>query len=318
MRVNRKFLYWGVFFVAMGGVMVAADLAGIDDNVVTDALRLWPVVVVAFGLALIMRRTRFSLAGGLLAAAVPGLVLGGALAAGPHVGLNCGSGEPPSFTTQQGTFIGDATVDVTSSCGDLTITTAPGSGWQLQSGNTGGNLPTVTSRSDALTIGTGARRGWFDLPYGRDVLRLTLPTSPISSLSLVVNAGAGHIDLAGAQVRSIGITNNAAASTVDLSTTAVSAINGTVNAGALSVHLPAGQDFSGTFDVNAGALQVCAPSGLGFRVHHTGVLGAIRVGGANQTGDWQSPDYLSAAHHADLAVSVNVGGVDINPIGGCK
>lgn len=318
MRVNRKFLYWGVFFVAMGGVMVAADLAGIDENVVTDALRLWPVVVVAFGLALIMRRTRFSLAGGLLAAALPGLVIGGALAAGPHVGLDCGGGEPPSFTSQQGTFVGNATVDVTSSCGDLTITTAPGSSWQLQSGNTSGYEPSVTSANDALTITSAAHRGWFDLPYGRDVLRLTLPTSPITSMSLVVNAGTGNINLAGARVQSIGITNNAASSTVDLSSASTSTITGTVNAGALSVHLPGGQDMSGTFDVNAGALQVCAPSGLGIRVHHTGVLGAARFGGVNQTGDWQSPDYTSAAHRADFAVSVNVGSVDFNPIGGCK
>jgi hypothetical protein len=49
------------------------------------------------------------------------------------------------------------------------------------------------------------------------------------------------------------------------------------------------------------------------------VLSGITVDGLQVTGnDWQSPDYASATHRADLNVIVNVGAVEINPIGGCK
>ena len=37
MRVNRRFLYWGVFLVAIGGVLVAADLSAADSATIADA-----------------------------------------------------------------------------------------------------------------------------------------------------------------------------------------------------------------------------------------------------------------------------------------
>ncbi len=83
MRVNRGLLYTGVFLVAIGGVLVAADAGAIDDARLADALRLWPLAVIAIGVSLVLRRSRFSLQGGMLAAALPGLVLGGAIAIAP-------------------------------------------------------------------------------------------------------------------------------------------------------------------------------------------------------------------------------------------
>ena len=44
-RVNRRFLYWGVVLSAIGGVLVAADLGAVDTPTLTDALRLWPLAV---------------------------------------------------------------------------------------------------------------------------------------------------------------------------------------------------------------------------------------------------------------------------------
>ena len=73
MRVNRRFLNWGVFLVAIGGVLVVADLAAVDSATIADALALWPLAIIAIGVGLILRRTRFNVAGGMLAAAIPGL-----------------------------------------------------------------------------------------------------------------------------------------------------------------------------------------------------------------------------------------------------
>ncbi len=84
MRSNRTFLYVGVFLVALGSVLVAANLGAFDTIAVVDALRLWPVVLIAIGLGIALRRTGLSLPTGMLAAALPGLVLGGALAAAPR------------------------------------------------------------------------------------------------------------------------------------------------------------------------------------------------------------------------------------------
>jgi hypothetical protein len=320
MRVNRRFLYWGVFLAAIGGMVVAADLRALDSPTIANALRLWPLAFVAIGLGLVLRRTQLSLPGGLLAAAVPGLMLGGGFALAPRIAVDCGAaGAPSSVATQQGTFDGPARISVTAGCGSLIVGTAPGNGWQLQTGDGPKQAPIIDSSPQALSIDTGGHGSWHFPSDARDTWQLALPTSPIDILDLVVNAGHGQIDLASATIGSLDLTTNAASTSVDLTQAKVGSVSGTVNAGMLSFRLPANGDLNGSIEVNAGALQVCVPSGVGLRIHRTGVLNGMSVDGLNQPGrDWQSPDYASAAHHADLSFNVNLGGVEINPIGGCK
>jgi hypothetical protein len=320
MRINRKFLYWGVFLVALGVVLVAADLSGVDETTLADWLRLWPLAVVAIGLGIVLRRTRFNVAGGMLAAAVPGLVLGGAFALGPRIAVDCGAhGEPSTFITREGTFEGPARVDVTTGCGSLVVTTAPGAGWLLDAGNTENREARVDATGTSLSIDNGRRNGWHGFGTGRDVWRLTLPTSTIDDLSLVVNAGEGDIDLAGADLGRLDLTTNAGRTTVGLAEASLTKLSGTVNAGMLSLDLPSAADVTGSVVINAGALQVCTPAGVGLRIHQTSVLGATSINGQEQSGrDWQSPDYASAAHRTDLTITTNFGNVEVNPIGGCK
>ena len=319
MRVNRRFLYWGIFLAAIGGVLVAVDVRAVDTTIIADALRLWPFAFVAIGLGLVLRRTRLSVPGGMLAAAVPGLLLGGGFALAPRIAVDCGAGGAAStFETREGAFDGPARVSVASGCGSLVVTTAPGNGWQFEAANTKSRTPNIDASASELSIDAGGHDGWHWFDRGRDTWQLTLPTSEIGELSLVVNAGEGQIGLPGAQIGHLDLTTNAAQTTVDLSEASVESLSGTVNAGMLSFILP-DADIVGSMELNAGALEVCTPSELGLRVHHTGALSEVTVNGLEQSdSDWQSPDYASAAHHADLTIDVNVGGVEINPIGGCK
>lgn len=66
MRVNRKFVYAGVFLVAVGGLLVAADLVGVDATAIRDVLQLWPRTIVAIGLGIAFRRMPFGLPAGLV------------------------------------------------------------------------------------------------------------------------------------------------------------------------------------------------------------------------------------------------------------
>ena len=143
MRVNSRLLYWGVVLVAIGGVLVAADLRAIDTSTLTEALRLWPLAVVAVGLSIVLRRTQLSLPALLLAAALPGFVVGAAFAIAPRFVGDCGSrGEATSFSGTQGTFDGPATVSIKSACASLAVKTAPGNGWQLTA-DTAARTPSV-------------------------------------------------------------------------------------------------------------------------------------------------------------------------------
>ena len=318
MRMNRRFLYWGIFLVAIGGVLVAADLGAVDTAMLTDALRLWPLAIVAIGLSLVLRRTQLSLPGLLLAAALPGLVVGSAFAVGPRFIGDCGRGQSASVATTQGVFDGPATVSVRSGCGSLNVKIAPGNGWQFDAGNTSGRTPAVESSGRSLSIDGASDAGNF-FGGGHEAMDLTLPASDLDAVSLVVFAGHAQVDLPGARINGLALTINAAQAAVDASAASLADVSAVVNVGSLSIDLPAASNLVGSFRVGAGELQICTPPGLGLRVTSSGTAEQIRVEGVAQHASvWQSPDYASATHRADLRVSATFGDVEINPIGGCK
>jgi hypothetical protein len=90
MRLNRTLLYTGAFLAAIGVALLAADLTPIATDALIGALRLWPLALIAIGVGIALRRTRLSVASGLLAAALPGLVLGVAIAATPRLAIERG------------------------------------------------------------------------------------------------------------------------------------------------------------------------------------------------------------------------------------
>jgi hypothetical protein len=320
MRVNRRFLYWGILLVAIGGVLVAADVRAVDTATLTDALRLWPLAVVAIGLSLVLRKTEFSLPALVFAAAIPGLVVGGALAVGPRFAGDCGArGEPISAAPAQGTFDGPAAVSVRSGCGSINVRVAPGNAWRLDAGSTSGRAPRVESAARSLSIDATSRDDSSLLDAGRDAWDLTLPTSDIDNLSLIVTAGHGQIDLAGARIRALALTVNAAEMVVDASAASITELSTVTNVGSLSMRLPANSDLVGSFRVGAGELRLCAPPGLGLRVTTKGVARHVTVDGSHETGsNWENPEFASAPHRAYINVSVSFGTVRINPIGGCR
>jgi len=317
MRVNRTLLYTGIFLVAIGGVVVAADLGDVDAAILLDALRLWPIAVIAIGLGLVLRRTRMSLAAGLLAAAAPGLLLGSAFAVVPRFGDFCGAGDVAAgAVTREGAFDGAARVSVTTGCGTLDVQAAPGAEWRLEALDTGGRVPVVVGSARSLSIDAVDSDGW--LGAGSDEWDLTLPASDLEGLTVVVNAGRGDIDLGEAQVDGLSVTANAADVTVDASAGSIGRLTGTVNFGRLSIQLPAA-DLEGSLAASAGTIQVCAPPGLGLRVTTNESMGQVSVDGRHLgRADYQSPDYASADHRADLIVDVSFGTIEIDPIGGCR
>ena len=319
MRVNHVYLYWGVFLLALGGAIAVVNAVGPDPAAVVDVLRYWPLVVIALGVGIVLRRTQLNVAGGMLAAAVPGLLLGSAIAIGPRVGWDCArhDTELTSFQSDRGTFDGPSHIDVATGCGRLTITTSPGSGWKLESANTEGYAPVVDASSTGLSLRSVRDDRWFG-DYGRDEWRLALPTSRLDDLDVVVNAGEGQTNLAGSDIGVLTLTTNAGRSAVDLGSARVESIAATVNAGQLSVDLPSG-DVRGSISVNAGDARVCVPDTVGLRVRSSGAFSSTDLDGLVQRdGAWESPDYASAAYHADLTVSVNLGNLDIDPVGGCS
>jgi hypothetical protein len=319
MTVRHRFLYLGVFLVAVGGVALAALGNAVGDDTIAQALRFWPLALVALGIGLVLRHTRLALAGGLVAAAMPGLLVGGMLVHAPRLAPDCGAGEPGSFATRQGTFDGPATVDLRLACGNLSVTTAPGSGWQLESGDPARTSVSVDGSANRLSVSSSGQWRTFDPARAGETWTLSLPTGTPLDLTAEVDAGRGRFDLADAQLGNVQLAVNAGDARMDLGAATVGRLSMTVDAASATLVLPAKGNVDASLAVNAGSLRICSASTVGVRIHATAALASTTFTGLVHDGDaWQSPGYATATSHADLTVSATLGSVDLNPAGGCE
>jgi hypothetical protein len=327
--VNRRLLNWGVFLLAAGGVMLAATAGILDPGLVAQALALWPLLFIAWGLRLLLRRTRIATPTGALAAALPGLLLGGLVVAVPTVTPSCRIGQPPTYAQHDGTFDGSASAEISLSCGDLDIATTNGTGWRVEAGETGGTAPILESDGHRLRLATANQHlpvTWSSNTAGwsGDAFRVTLPTANPIDLQADVNAGRARLNLADARLGRVNLDINASSLDLDLSSATLDRLVMDVNASSATIRLPRAADFNGDISVNAARVSICVPPELGLRVQATTVLGSTHLNGmvrANGTGRstvWETPNYASAGYTAAMNIETNVGSVDINPVGGCK
>ena len=319
MAINRRFLYAGLFLVALGGVLVAVDLSAVDTSALASVLRLWPVALIAIGAGIALRRSRYALVAGILAALIPGLVLGGGLAVAPQYASECGTrGDGVGNITDQGSLADGADVSVDVECGSLALDTRAGSGWALTSQTTGERMPIVAASAQHLTVSASGGDGWLD--SGKERLGLTLPTSRLANLAVRLAAGQSTLALDGVTIEHLDIVGNAADISVAANGAAVETMDARLQFGRLSIQLPQQGQYSGSFRVGAGELRICIPYFLGVHIDFSGSPREVRINGLEADGSvWENEAYASATNRADLTVKVNFGSVLINPVlGGCK
>jgi hypothetical protein len=320
MRVGRRALGWGVFFIVVGSVSLGARAGWLDAPTLANVGHLWPLILVAIGIGLILERSALAVLGTVLVAAIFGLLVGGALAAGPGFGLGCvgGGGAPDGFPTgtRSGSFAGTtADVRLHLSCGDLTVTTVAGNDWAVAAWS---DRFEVNSGPDSLDLTTTS--GTFFLPPGRSAVRagVTVPTAPTVALSLTLDAGNLDADLSGAVFSTVSGTLNAGNGRIDLSAARADALTMTINAGDLTLWLP-GSTTQADLTVNAGKVAVCVPDGVGLRVTSTEVLASTTFGPgfSKQADAWVSADWATATQRADVRMTINVGSATVGT-GGCR
>lgn len=318
MRVNRRLLAWGVFLLALGGVLVAADLRTVDTALLTDIVRLWPLAVLAIGLAMVLRKTSVALPLVLAAALLPGAVLGAALAVVPRFSGDCGSrGEPQPAALAEGTFTRNATVEVRTGCGSLAIATAPGDAWRLDARNTVARAPIVESGSNSLGIRHAGVDELFDA--GRDAWDLTLPAERVDSLTVWTLAGNSYLDLPGARLDELVVTANASKMVIDAADASIGDLSARVNVGSLSISLPGRGFVTGSLRIGGGNLRLCSAPGAGLDVEISGTAEHVTVGGVDwEESRWTKPGYELTEIRASLELQVTFGAIEIDPIGGCS
>jgi hypothetical protein len=323
MRVDPRFLNWGLFFILLGGIPLAVDQGWIAADAIAGWWRYWPLILVGIGVGLVLRRTPVHFLGGLIVAATFGLMLGSALAGGVggRFDLACTSDRAgTSFTPSSGSLGPNGAVRLEMSCGDLKVTTTQGPGWTLSGTTPDGRPPRVVAGAGALAISSDRSGiGFFGSGGGAETWDLALPLTT-GDLAATLSAGSARLDLAGARLGGVSLTTNAGSMVVDLGSAAASGLSATVNAGSTKVTFPSA-DLGGSVTVNAGSFEFCVPSGVGLRIESTTVLGSNNFAerGLVQTGStWTSPSYLLAPIKIDLSATANLGSLELDPEGGCK
>ena len=317
MRIHRGYLFWGVFFVLLGALPLAEREGWIDGQRLGDVGRLWPLIIVAMGIAVMFSHTRLSALGTVVVAVVLGLMAGGVLAFGtawvPGLG-DCAAGSDASLqrTTQSGTFSSGASVALTLSCGTLSVSTGDGSSWTLDAAHRG-EAPSVGATGSSLSV-RAARDG-----IQRQEWSLVLPGAQLSALDVTANAAQSTLSLAAATLTTLHLQSNAADVLLDATATTISDLQVGLNAG--RARLTLGGATTGAIQVNAGEVRLCVPpeATLAITVHDQFALDTnLEQRGLTQAGDTWKRTGSTGAPLIQLEVQGNAASFTLDPTGGCR
>ncbi|HSL76461.1 MAG TPA: hypothetical protein VK867_05910 [Candidatus Limnocylindrales bacterium] len=317
MRIRPGLLFWGLFFLLLGAIPLLVRAGAVDANALADAWRLWPLLLVALGIALILGRTSFGLLGTALAAIVLGVAAGGALASGTNfIGNVGGCGAFGSGTDQrfedQGTFDGPASARFDLDCGSLDLAVQPGSDWHVQADYQG--APPTLELSDGA-IGLRAPGGFGTR---RQEWAIELPADQTRDLSIDSNASSVTADLAGADLANFALDINAGDARIDSTGGRLGTIDISANAARVRLRLDA--DTTGSLSTNAGSIELCVPAEatLRFRVEEQLTFAHdLDDRGLARSGDIWTREGTVGAPVIDLSIQGNAANFSLDPAGGC-
>ena len=325
MRIRRGLLFWGLFLIPLGGISLLVRGGVLDADRLSEAWRLWPLILIGIGLAILLGRSRTAIAGTAVVALILGSLGGAALASGHlRVGAlsDCAiaSGPTDQHVTRSGSFDGGAAVRLELRCGSLDLATVQGTAWQLDAAYRG-PAPTVTATTNRLDIrvpgGNGDRRN--DWTVRLPAAGTGLPTG-VGSLSLSANAASATLRLPGSHVTSLGAEMNAGDLRIDASQGAIDEVDLSMNAGRIRMAVGAAS-LSGDVSVNAGAFELCVPDGTNLRFEVTDQLTFVTnlaSRGLTRDGETWTRTGPAGSPVIDLSIDGGAASFSLNPEGGCR
>ncbi len=294
-RVRRP-LFWPMALIVVGGITLLVNLGLLDWERVARLLSLWPLLLIALGVGIMLRdRLPARLAGALLAA-VLGLFLVAAAAGLAAVPGFLFGAPAPAVTTFFSAPAGEVTaprLDLSAGAAQFTVRAGPTNG-ELYRGTVSApsdEKPQVTldATSDTLRVVLPGRQGFqFGSEGGKRRIDLTLDDQLPWVIGLSAGASRGTLDLSGLKLTSVALSSGA--STLNLTLPKPSGtVPVTISGGALH-------------------LAVHRPAGTPVRVSGSGGVSNLTVDGRNfgvifQSGEeFTSADYFSATDRFDITI----------------
>ena len=322
MKANSNLIGFGLFFIVFGAFLLGVRQGWIPTEIAERSWQIWPVLLIAAGISMVLGGRPVARLGGLLTAVVLGVMAGGLVGSGAGLPIGCGGDEAGTpFARESGDLPADARVSVKFQCGELRVDTAGGTTWTVEGASEDGRPPTITRDTDGIEMEAADDGRVFGISGVRERWDIALPTEPTIDLDVELNAGEGRLTLPGAHLASIDVTVNAGSLRIDLrDVAAASTLDGTVNAGSAVVWLP-DLPLEGDLTVNAGSLSICAPADVGLRLstgdnpissNNFEDEGLVRSGDA-----WETPGFATAPIRIALDVQANAGSLSLNPTQAC-
>ena len=314
MHLRRGPLFWGLVLVCLGAIPLLVRAGYLDASRFDEAWRLWPLILVAVGLSILLGRGRTGLAGTVVLALVVGIIGGGAVAGGFSVFGNVtdctGTSNTLSSLSEAGVFEAKASVTLDLNCGSLTVDLTEGSGWALEGGYRN-RPPSVTATGTSLDVAA---------PDGshRQEWKLALPVATTGSMRLTANASASTIVVGRGVLDRLEADLNAGDLRIDARDGTIRRLDVSMNAGRARITLGA-TAVAGSLSANAGSFELCVPPELGLHLQVTDQLTfAHNLGdrGLARDGDtWTRPG--SSGAMVDLEIDGNAANFTLDPEGGC-
>lgn len=296
-RDNRHVKLVGPTILIGIGVILLLNNLGYLTWSFWDILNLWPILLVAAGLELLVGRR--SLLGSLFSAIIVlGLIAGGVWfvstsdftrATAQAIEIREPRGDITAAQVTLSPAVAQINVKALNDSGNFVEgTVLHRSNERVTDSFTGGTparLNVKTSGSTGVAMGPGGRYAW-DFSFHPDV-----------KLDLTINAGMGDVNL-------------------DLRTLTLQSVKVDAGMGTVTIKLPEAGTFDVAIDSGMGTVLIEVPAGLGVRLQtQTAIVGRNLPAGYTQDNNrYTSPNYDSAEHRANIQVDLGMGSITIREV----
>jgi len=284
-----------MILIGIGVILLLNNLGYLDWNF-WDILNLWPILLVAAGLELLVGRR--SLLGSLFSAIIVlGLIVGGVwFVSTSDIGRTTAQSieirEPRGDITAARVTLAPAVAQLNVKALDDSGNFVEGtafhrSGERLTPSFTRGDTARLSLKtSGSATMGVGRRNVW-NFSFHPDV-----------KLDLDIDTGMGDVNL-------------------DLRMLTLESVKVNAGMGTVTIKLPETGTFDVDIDSGMGTVVIEVPAGLGVRLQtQTAIVGRNLPAGYTQDNNrYTSPNYDSAEHRANIQVDLGMGSITIREVG---
>ncbi|MFL5770909.1 MAG: hypothetical protein ACJ765_12595 [Chloroflexota bacterium] len=317
MRARRGLLFWGLLLIPLGAVPLLVRAGVIDAARLVDAWKLWPLLFIGIGAAILVGRTRVAIVGTAVIALTLGTIAGAAVASsGSWIGAitHCGPGGQTQHVARQGAFADSASVVLDLRCGSVDLKAAGGSQWTVDASYRDA-APSVDASSNGLTV-RAANSGVNQ----HDDWTIGVPASQLREISLTANAGTSELDLADATLHRLHVDLNAGDTRITAPGGGTDGIDITMNAGRLRLETGSAP-MAGSVSMNAGAIDLCVPHDVGLRldVNDQLTFGTnLAAEGLAHSGTTWTREAAAGAPTIELSIEGNAAALTLKGEGACK